>query len=66
MARRGDGLQPLAGSVERSVAEPEEWGKVHIAVVNTVKANVLGPNAVGVHWIVIAWQVEGQVEGMDA
>ena len=51
---------------ERSVAEPEEWGKVHIAVVNTVKANVLGPNAVGVHWIVIAWQVEGQVEGMDA
>ena len=23
---------------ERSVAEPEEWGKVHIAVVNTVKA----------------------------
>ena len=56
-----DGVMPVnhwVAAFDRSVATTSEWGRLHIAIVNTEVSSSLTPFAQGRHWIVIAWKID--------
>jgi len=63
----GIGPAPLnfwRATIERHLATPAEWGKLHIMVVNTSSTFSLteeAPDTIsGVHWFVMAWWLNAE------